>query len=440
MDSLYATFYSEPVIPDRNPELFSLFMHPLHYILEHYTRHRRDCGSVTDLEYLSLGCMRVLQQARSGRDFLQQQRDIFDRSIPVPTFFRTLHSRRRLRLLEECSERVAYHGMRAFHEKGIDLLEAIPELQSRPVWAIDGHKIKHACHAMKDLKGVHVPPNSIYVLCLHHGILQPLAPVQGNGVYAHEMRVFKNKVPAFLATRSVKSKQRPLCIVDKAYIDNEFWDNMRTLRKAGAHLVTRPKENISPKQVKALGFDSQNPINAGIEQDSEILLEGNITMRFIIYRDPETKNEYHFLTTDMDLRPGVIAWLYLLRWRIEKVFDTSKNKLEEVKAWAGGAIAQEIQSHFLTITHNLLALFREHLQHDYAIKEEKLEKKRKQRNKERKKQAKADGAKVHPLNEKMPPVVQMSLQYVRVLRNSFLCKKRLDVALPNIAASMYKYL
>src|ERR1019366_6059903 len=99
-------------------------------------------------------------------------------------------------------------------------------------------------------------------------------------------------------------------------------------------------------------------------------------MRLIQYADPETGICYQFLTTDMELRPGVIAWLYLLRWRIEKVFDTSKNKLEETKAWATGEVARQIQGHFLALTHNLLVLLRGFLASDFGIREEKLEDKR----------------------------------------------------------------
>ena len=101
-------------------------------------------------------------------------------------------------------------------------------------------------------------------------------------------------------------------------------------------------------------------------------------MRLIQYADPETGICYQFLITDMELRPGVIAWLYLLRWRIEKVFDTSKNKLEETKAWATGEVARLIQGHFLALTHNLLVLFRGFLESDFGIREEKLEDKRSQ--------------------------------------------------------------
>ena len=58
----------------------------------------------------------------------------------------------------------------------------------------------------------------------------------------------------------------------------------------------------------------------------------------------------------------MIAFAYLLRWRIEKVYDTTKNKLGQTKAWANGPVAQAMQSHFVALTHNLLVLFLEQLE------------------------------------------------------------------------------
>ena len=153
-------------------------------------------------------------------------------------------------------------------------------------------------------------------------------------------------------------------------------------------------------------------------------------MRLIQYADPETGECYQFLTTDLELRPGVIAWLYLLRWRIEKVFDTSKNKLEETKAWATGEVA----------THNLLVLFRGFLESDFGIREEKLEDKRHKQLEQREKMAQAQGRALHPLHRKMPPIVQLSLQFIRTLRNQILAKVSFYKALPQIQAMLVAYL
>lgn len=83
-----------------------------------------------------------------------------------------------------------------------------------------------------------------------------------------------------------------------------------------------------------------------------------MTVRIVRYMDPETGAEYEFQTSVDDLEPGVIALLYLTRWRIEKVFETTKNKLEETRSCAVGETAQEIRAHVLALTHNLLVLLR----------------------------------------------------------------------------------
>ena len=142
----------------------------------------------------------------------------------------------------------------------------------------------------------------------------------------------------------------------------------------------------------------------------------------------------------MELRPGVIAWLYLLRWRIEKVFDTSKNKLEETKAWATGEVARQIQGHFLALTHNLLVLFRGFLESDFGIREEKLEDKRSQHLEKREEAAQAQGRQLNPLHRKMPLIVQLSLQFIRTLRNQIIAKVTFQKALPQIRAMLVAYL
>ena len=163
-------------------------------------------------------------------------------------------------------------------------------------------------------------------------------------------------------------------------------------------------------------------------------------MRLIQFADPETGTCYQFLTTDLELRPGVIAWLYLLRWRIEKVFDTSKNKLEETKAWANGDVARQIQGHFLALTHNLLVLFRGFLESDFGMRDQKIEEKRRHHLEQREKTAQARGRQLHPLHWKMPLIVQLSLQFIRTLRNQILAKVSFHKALAQIRAMLVAYL
>ena len=82
------------------------------------------------------------------------------------------------------------------------------------------------------------------------------------------------------------------------------------------------------------------------------------------------------------------------RWRIGKVFDTGRNKLEETKGWATGEVAQDIRTHFFALTHNLLVLLRRQLEVTTGIREEKVETKRRKALKKREIKARESGRKV----------------------------------------------
>jgi hypothetical protein len=423
----------------KNPLLLEQLLAPMENVHRNFTRSSRDCPGIPDADFLRLGFLRTLSQARSGRDFLQQQQEIWDTVIQRSSFFDSLHSERRLHFLNETSWELYARGRQS---QPTDLLACFPELQGRCVWAVDGHKIEHACHALRDGKGRQVAPNTLYLLCLHSGLLFNLAAVQGDGRYRHEMPVFRDALPGFLRKEFSRGKGRrsPLCILDPAFIDNNFWDRQSQLRQCGALMITRAKDDISPKHFRKRSFDATDPVNVGIDTDSLVTFAGGQQMRLIQYADPETGDCYQFLTTDLELRPGVIAWLYLLRWRIEKVFDTAKNKLEETKAWATGEVARKVQGHFLALTHNLLVLFRGFLESDFGMREEKLEEKRQKQLERREKVAQTQGCELHHLHRKMPPIVQLSLQFIRTLRNQILAKVPFYKALPQIRAMLAAYL
>ncbi len=90
--------------------------------------------------------------------------------------------------------------------------------------------------------------------------------------------------------------------------------------------------------------------------DESLLSSDGITLRRVTYTDPVTNKKYRFLTNEMTLPPGMIAFLYKLRWDIEKLFDQSKNKFHEKKAWANSNNSKKQQANFITITHNLCVL------------------------------------------------------------------------------------
>lgn len=222
-------------------------------------------------------------------------------------------------------------------------------------------------------------------------------------------------------------------------MDKGFWTRM-CLRLDGARFITRTKANMKPTVYDRYGWDPGKSVNEGVEADLLVGFDGACTMRMVRYRDPETGTAYEFLTTVRDLEPGLIAVLYLTRWRIEKVFDTTKNKLEETKSWAVGEVAQDIRAHLVALTHNLIVLLRRGMDRVHGIREEKVEEKREVQIRQRKSRAAAAGKKVACIHKLLPAVVQLTAQFIRTLRNGILMEMRWGPALELLRTATKSYL
>lgn len=410
---------------------------PANRLLFDYIRGVYRDGSFDDPKFIRFGVLRVLSQSVSGRDFLQSRRDSFADPVARSSFFDSLHSSRRSKLLDELNTQLVQRLSGGVE----DLLGRFPELRSRRIFAVDGHHIAHAVHSPRDPKGEFVSANSLYVLCLHSGLLMNLGAVQGDGVHRHEMPVFRHKIVDWLQRHAGRrSGHKPILVADPAFVDKVFWMRMDLFAKHGAHVILRTKTNMDPTVYGSRHWDRNAPVNQGVTADEAVGFDGASTMRRIRYTDPESGNEYEFLTSVMDLAPGLIALIYLLRWRIEKLFDTGKNKLEETKAWAVGPVAQEVQAHFFALTHNLLVLLRRELELSHGIREEKVEKKREQTLEKRQQRAKKAGGRVPAIQFKLPAIVQMTAQFIRALRNGILAKMRWCAALELLRAATKSYL
>lgn len=66
----------------------------------------RLCRSISDENWIRIGLDRVLQESPSGRGFLQRHSPQLPVSPTISHYFHSLRSERRLRLLEEISERI----------------------------------------------------------------------------------------------------------------------------------------------------------------------------------------------------------------------------------------------------------------------------------------------------------------------------------------------
>jgi len=401
------------------------FFEPAIRLLRENCRRRRDTPELSDEQFLRGGLLRVLGHCDSGRDFLQMRQDSGE-SLARATWFDALHSNRRAAMVSEVATR-SYELFDRFM-KPRDWLAAFPELTGRAVWAVDGHHIAHACHAARDRKNEFVSVGLLYGLCLHSGLQRALVPFQGDGVRHHEFPVFKQHLPRWL--QQDRGKQLPIVVGDPAYIDVLHWFNQKRLKQAV--IITREKENMKPLVVSNYDFDSDDPVNRGVEAD-QLAGYTYAYMRRIVFRDPASDERFVFLTTDDDLRPGVIALLYFLRWKIEKAFDVFKNKLHQQKAWANGETSAHTQAHFTALTYNLLTLLLYTLE-EAGVTEQKIE---------RKQAANLRGilpGKRVPAQEMVRHAAQLTCQFIRLLRHCLIHKTAWGEALPLFQRRMEFYL
>jgi len=401
------------------------FFEPALRLLRDYCRHRRDTSQLSDEQFLRGGLQRVLGRCDSGRDFLQIRQDRGE-ALARSTWFDALHSGRRAAMVAEVATR-SYEVFDRFLRPR-DWLGAFPELAGRAVWAVDGHQLEHACHAVRDPKGEFISVGLLYGLCLHSGLQRALVPFQVDGVRRHEFPVFKQHLPRWL--QQDHGEQIPIVIGDPAYIDLLHWSEQKRLRQAV--IITREKENMKPTVIAQHPFDPHDPVNRGVEADA---MAGYTCayLRRIVYRDPASGETFVFLTTESSLRPGVIALLYLLRWKIEKVFDVFKNKLHQQKAWANGATAARTQSHLTALTHNLLTLLLATLE-QASIREQKVEREHTTR------QDALPSSQRVPAQEMVRHAAQLTCQFIRLVRHCLDYKTSWRDALPLFQRRLGSYL
>jgi len=399
------------------------------------TRQTRACESFPDEDFLFAGIERVLGVYDSGRDWLQRRRDQGHGCVARATAFDALNSPRREAMTREVAAAVQRDFVRQFADEGVDHLAAFPELMDWTVLACDGHAVEHACHAARDARDRFVPDSSLYTLDLRTGLSAFLHTVGGDGRHAHEWPAFR------AAIRNLRPDTRVLFVEDRAFIDLPRWDRYR---RRGLYQITRLKENMYPVEETTLAFDRADPLNAGVRRYTRVRFHGmKGTFLLVTYRDPETGEAYTFLASlPEEFRPGVLAWLYFLRWGIEKLYDTFKNKLHETKAWANSATAAALRPLFISLAYNLLLWLQHRLHRDFGISDEKVERKFRAHIGQRAKAAEAANRRLHPLHTLTLPhrMAQMSAQFIRCVSNLLHNPKPLRLLLAPFRGAQLAYL
>ncbi len=209
--------------------------------------------------------------------------------------------------------------------------------------------------------------------------------------------------------------RKVLYVYDCASID--YAQGQKWKQGGGIYFISLTKEKMNLTLTRENPIDRTDPNHTGITADELVATTDGIALRRIRYTHPVTGERYEFLTSESP--PGVIAFLYLRRWDLEKVFGEFKNKLGAKRAWANSATAQQMQAHFLCLAHNLIQLFERHLAAEHLVTNVAEEKRRARRLTEQQRLAKARGAVLRALVQTHQRLTQTSLKLFRWVRCHF---------------------
>jgi len=164
--------------------------------------------------------------------------------------------------------------------------------------------------------------------------------------------------------------------------------------------------------MRDIPFDSTDPRNTGVISDERVGNTTGAVLRRIRYRDPETGKTYRFITSEFTLPPGLIAFIYKLRWDVEKTFDQVKNLFGEKKAWATSAESKIQQAGFIALAHNLVLMLEREIEETEGIRDDKVIKRKEVRIKEASRKVEKAGRTFNPLVASVRRVTKRSAQFI----------------------------
>ena len=399
---------------------------------------KRKCCAFSDWQFLVSGIARVLHKCESGREWIQSSTAIPElrSSVTISAFFAALRSKRRLKVIEQTAENLkdlaeesaGSHDPHAQH----------PELDEFAIYATDGHF--HGASAHDDI--IEDKKRAIcHIFCLNlrshiMSLLTSCIPNDENK-RKHEMKALK-ELP-FRALRMGQAiGKKVIHVYDKAIIDYRQWFKWK--HAMGVYIITCEKEKSALEVVGEPPYDRDDPRNAGIIANQYVASKDGAMLRRVTYENPDDGKEYKFLTNELSLPPGLIAFLYRMRWDIEKVYDETKSKLGENKCWAKTSEAKKQQAHLICMTHNLMIMLEREIEKATGIVDTKSIKKQKKRKMEQLKQAREAGRTPNTLVIKNKRLTQRSLQFIRWLRSEFINMTSWESSITRLRPLMKKYL
>lgn len=414
MSELAATTPANPSNSSPSLLLEDVFFAPLFQALQ-APGITRGCAVLDDTSFVALAALRVLEDSKTGRDFIQTHGIPTTPGLTRSNYFDGFASARRLNMfiaLEREFQRQHLPSLRA-HD---DRLAHFSELDDMEIWAGDGHHIAHATHDPRNEKGTYNSVNAIYKLDLRSGWMRfmDLARPTARGI-EHEITTLKRQDKQELRCGAAKGRST-LMVYDAAIIDFQYAYNLK--QSKSIYILTAWKDNLAPMTVIPREIDRANPANALVISDETLYFNNTPGVwRRITASCPDSDEIYITLTNQMTLSPGALNQCRRLRWNIEKAFDQQEQKLDERKAWTANETGKRIQAIAMSIVHNLLRLFEAKLKSEEGIQDTKVIKAWQKDLAKRAEKARAAGRHLPvKLYQALYRPTEVSLQFIRWLR------------------------
>jgi len=304
--------------------------------------------------FILYGCMRQVQSLTTLRDLVQTifHSDTANDGLPLAksTFADAMASPKRRVITREIVSTLAQEAQQQLPDK----LLGVEGLGARQVIAIDGTYQKESSH----YTAIHPSDGGVdnqkgHLLLTFYDVRKgiPLGVVTETQSVA-EITLLKQ---GMAAAQKLMQVRNAIYSVDRAFIDGTHWDERK--KKYKITVVTRMKSNLNYSQIGEENCVSKKCCNEGVLYDLTIKLDSStLPWRLIGFQAPDGI-KYEYISNDLELEPGVIAFIYYRRWDEEKYFDNFKNDLSGAKAWSKNPIGIEQQAQLAIITYLLTRLF-----------------------------------------------------------------------------------
>ena len=435
--------------------LSSAFFAPLLLGLRQLPGYRK-CNGCPDEDWLRAGVWRCLAEQFSGRAFLQTNALLLPNLPEVVPYFDALGSKRRLDLIAQAADGLSERLSRA--SKGVDPFAQHPELDGFWLFAGDGHYHEAAVHDPRVLEAGDCTPKPLppaktkglsrqreepagtkfavghfFALNLRNHLMRHLAVAdQHERRKEHDMRALKALSIAQLRMGAPKG-MKVLYAWDRAGIDFRQW---HVWKQSGVYFISLEKTNMKLSEAAApRPWEKADPRNAGVVADELCMTSTGVSVRRVRWIEPESGEEFAFITSEMTLPPGLIAEIYRARWNIERLFDETKTKYGERKAWASSATAKKAQALLLCMAHNLMVHLEGRLKSEEGVHHQAEDERRQDRMEAKIKLARKAGREVPSMWEAPQQPTQRCVKFIRWLRCWFFVEAPWHAAVAALAAS-----